>query len=99
VGADVDLSCGWGWGPGRSRCSTLIKLTPGADDVIMAHGTWDTYSSSWPRIMKKYSRYVSAVQGGARIPGMADNRRPDWDVMVGVGVVAVVVVMMMFGVR
>lgn len=37
------------------RCSAIIKLLPGNEDVVFGHATWDTYESLYPRIIKHYS--------------------------------------------
>lgn len=36
------------------RCSAIVKLLPGLEDVVFGHTTWDTYESMAPRIIKRY---------------------------------------------
>lgn len=38
---------------GLRKCSALIKLLPGNDDILVAHDTWSSYKTML-RIVKKY---------------------------------------------
>lgn len=49
---------------GSGSCSALIKLLPGARDLLVAHNTWNSYQNML-RIIKKYRlQFREGPQGG-----------------------------------
>jgi hypothetical protein len=43
------------------RCSAIVKVLSDAQDIVYGHATWDTYESLYPRIIKRYSYQVLAL--------------------------------------
>lgn len=51
---------------GSGSCSALIKLLPGARDLLVAHNTWNSYQNML-RIIKKYRlQFREGPQGGRK---------------------------------
>ncbi|XP_064610891.1 putative phospholipase B-like 2 [Liolophura sinensis] len=55
---------------GGEKCSALIKLLPGNEDILVAHDTWSSYKTML-RIIKKYDLSFGANTRSGVIPGKA----------------------------
>ena len=55
-------------GTRNDHCSAMVRLTPGAADIVVTHTTWAGFESLG-RILKRYDLAFPSIGGGVAVPG------------------------------